>query len=85
MSSEKTITCSFKVNKDIYNAYKSIVSSNGEYVKGNLIRHMLDVIKNEEPNLETIKAIEEVEKMKSGKIKTKTYTDIDLMFEEILS
>ncbi len=30
-----TVTCSFVVDRDIYNAYKSIVSRNGENVKGN--------------------------------------------------
>ena len=38
MSTNK-ITCSFTVDRDIYNAYKSIVVKGGENVKGNLIRY----------------------------------------------
>lgn len=46
MSTNK-ITCSFTVDRDIYNAYKSIVVKGGENVKGNLIRYMLNVINYE--------------------------------------
>lgn len=63
------ITCSFTVDRDIYNAYKSIVVKSGENVKGNLIRYMLNVINYETPNSDTISAIKEVEELK--KIQTK--------------
>lgn len=53
MSTNK-ITCSFTVDRDIYNAYKSIVVKGGENVKGNLIRYMLNVINYETPNADTI-------------------------------
>ena len=46
MSTNK-ITCSFTVDRDIYNSYKSIVVKGGENVKGNLIRYMLNVINYE--------------------------------------
>lgn len=46
MSTNK-ITCSFTIDRDIYNAYKSIVVKGGENVKGNLIRYMLNVINYE--------------------------------------
>ena len=49
MSTNK-VTCSFTVDRDIYNAYKSIVVKGGENVKGNLIRYMLNVINYETPN-----------------------------------
>lgn len=68
MSTNK-ITCSFTVDRDIYNAYKSIVVKSGENVKGNLIRYMLNVINYETPNADTISAIKEVEELK--KIQTK--------------
>ena len=68
MSTNK-ITCSFTVDRDIYNAYKSIVVKGGENVKGNLIRYMLNVINYETPNADTISAIKEVEELK--KIQTK--------------
>lgn len=63
MSTNK-ITCSFTVDRDIYNAYKSIVVKGGENVKGNLIRYMLNVINYETANADTISAIKEVEELK---------------------
>ena len=71
MSTNK-ITCSFTVDRDIYNAYKSIVVKGGENVKGNLIRYMLNVINYETPNADTISAIKEVEELKKNPNK-KTY------------
>ena len=56
MSTNK-ITCLFTVDRDIYNAYKSIVVKGGENVKGNLIRYMLNVINYETSNADTISAI----------------------------
>lgn len=67
-----TVTCSFTMDRDIYNAYKSIVAGNGENVKGNLVRYMMNVIRYETPDAETIAAIEEVQKMKEDSNK-KTY------------
>ena len=55
MSTNK-ITCSFTVDRDIYNAYKSIVVNVFENVIGNLIRYMLNVIKYETPNKTVEKA-----------------------------
>lgn len=69
---KNTVTCSFTLDRDIYNAYKSIVVGNGENVKGNLVRYMLNVIKYDTPNAETIEAIEEVQKLKENPNK-KTY------------
>lgn len=65
MSTNK-ITCLFTVDRDIYNAYKSIVVKGGENVKGNLIRYMLNVINYETPNADTISAIKEVEELKKN-------------------
>lgn len=64
--SSNTVTCSFTMDREIYNAYKSIVSGKGENVKGNLVRYMLDVIKYETPNAETIAAIKEVQELKKN-------------------
>ena len=85
MSDSKTVTCSFTLDRDIYDAYKSIVIKNHENVKGNLIKYMKDVIRSEIPNKETIEAIKEVEAMKHDKTLGKAYTDIDLMMEELLA
>lgn len=69
---KNTVTYSFTLDRDIYNAYKSIVVGNGENVKGNLVRYMLNVIKYDTSNAETIEAIEEVQKLKENPNK-KTY------------
>ncbi|TDP60542.1 hypothetical protein [Aminicella lysinilytica] len=68
----KTVTCSFVMDRDVYNAYKSIVTGNGENVKGNIIRYMQSVIDYGTPNAETIEAMEEVKKLKADPDK-KTY------------
>lgn len=72
MSTNK-ITCSFTVDRDIYNAYKSIVVKGGENVKGNLISYMLNVINYETPNADTISAIKEVEELKKNPNKKQNY------------
>ncbi|MBS4900055.1 MAG: hypothetical protein KHZ87_04740 [Clostridiales bacterium] len=64
MNKANEITCSFTMDRATYNEFKSIISLNGENVKGNLVRYMLDVIKYETPNAETIQAIKEVEELK---------------------
>ena len=46
---KETITCSFTVDRELYDNYKSVVVKNHENVKGNLIRYMQRVIlENEE-------------------------------------
>ena len=74
MSTNK-ITCSFTVDRDIYNAYKSIVVKGGENVRGNLIRYMLNVINYETPNADTISAIKNPNK--------KTYASFRELLEDI--
>lgn len=81
MSTNK-ITCSFTVDRDIYNAYKSIVVKGGENVKGNLIRYMLNVINYETSNADTISAIKEVEELKKNPNK-KIYASFRELLEDI--
>lgn len=78
----KTVTCSFVMDRDIYNAYKSIVSKNGENVKGNIIRYMQSVIKYDTPNAETILAIQEVQALKKDPNK-RVYGSFDEVLEEL--
>ena len=66
MSTNK-ITCSFTVDRDIYNAY---------------IRYMLNVINYETPNADTISAIKEVEELKKNPNK-KTYASFRELLEDI--
>ena len=73
MNKSNSVTCSFTMDRDVYNAYKSVVSAYGENVKGNLVRYMKNVIKYETPNAETIEAIEEVRNLKENPNK-KTYS-----------
>lgn len=82
MSKLNSVTCSFTMDRDIYNAYKSVVSAYGENVKGNLVQYMKNVIKYEIPNAETIEAIEEVRKLKENPNK-KTYSNFSDLMKEI--
>lgn len=84
MNNNNTVTCSFSMDRELYNDYKSIVSKNGENVKGNIVRYMQNVIQYETPNAETIEAIEEVQRMKADPSISKTYTNIDEMMKELL-
>ena len=61
---QNTVTCSFTMDRDIYNAYKSIVVRDGENVKSNLVRYMKSVIQYDTPIAETIPAIEVVQRLK---------------------
>ena len=79
---KNTVTCSFIMDKDIYNAYKSIVVRNGENVKGNLIRYMKNVVQYDTPNAETIEAIKEVQELKKNTNKKK-YSSFAELLEDL--
>ncbi|MDE5765084.1 MAG: hypothetical protein K2N49_06640 [Ruminococcus sp.] len=78
----KTVTCSFVLDRDVYNAYKSIVSRNGENVKGNIVRYMQSVIQYDTPNADTILAIQEVQALKKDTNK-KVYSSFSEILEEL--
>lgn len=78
-SASENVTCSFTMDRDTYNKYKSIVVRNGQNVKENIINYMLSVIQYETPNADTIEAIEEVQRLKADPNK-KTYNS----FAELL-
>jgi len=82
MNKSNSVTCSFTMDRDVYNAYKSVVSAYGENVKGNLVRYMKNVIKYETPNAETIEAIEEVRNLKENPNK-KTYSSFAGLMKNI--
>lgn len=82
MNKSNSVTCSFTMDRDVYNAYKSVVSAYGENVKGNLVRYMKNVIKYETPNAETIEAIEEVRNLKENPNK-KTYSSFAELMKDI--
>lgn len=79
---QKTVTCSFTMDRDTYNAYKSIVAREGENVKSNLVRYMKSVIQYGIPNAETIAAIEEVQRLKADPNK-KTYSSFAEILEDL--
>lgn len=79
---ENRVTCSFTMDRDVYNAYKSIVVRNGENVKGNLVKYMKSVIRHEIPNRETLAAIEEVKALKKNPHK-KTYDSFAALLEDL--
>jgi len=72
------------MDREVYNAFKSIITRNGENVKGNIIRYMQNVIAYEIPNAETIAAIEEVQRMKADPTIGKTYNTVDEMMRDLL-
>ena len=82
MNKSNSVTGSFTMDRDVYNAYKSVVSAYGENVKGNLVRYMKNVIKYETPNAETIEAIEEVRNLKENPNK-KTYSSFAELMKDI--
>ena len=84
MKNNNTVTCYFSMDRDVYNAFKSIITGNGENVKGNIVRYMQSVIDYGIPNAETIAAIEEVQKMKSDPKIGKTYNTVDEMMRDLL-
>ena len=84
MGSSNTVTCSFTLDRETYDAYKSIVVKNHQNIKGNLIRYMQYVIDYETPNAETIDAIEEVQRMKADPTLGKTYGSVDDMMGDLL-
>jgi hypothetical protein len=72
------------MDRKLYNAFKSIITRNGENVKGNIIRYMQNVVNYEIPNAETIAAIEEVQRMKADPAIGKTYNNVDEMMRDLL-
>ena len=80
--STNTVTCSFVMDRDVYNAFKSIVSKHGENVKGNIVRDMQSVIKYDTPNADTILAIQEVQALKKDPNK-KIYGSFSEVLEEL--
>lgn len=79
------VTCSFTMDRDTYNAFKSIVIRHRQNVKENLINYMQSVIDTEIPNADTINAMQEVEAMKDDSSRGKTYHNVDSMMQELLS
>ena len=77
-----TVTCSSVMDRDVYNTFKSIVSKNGENVKGNIVRYMQSVIKYDTPNADTILAIQEVQQLKKDPNK-KIYSSFSEVLEEL--
>ena len=77
-----TVTCSFVMDRDVYNTFKSIVSKHGENVKGNIVRYMQSVIQYDIPNAETILAIREVQELK-GDPNKKVYGSFHEILEEL--
>ena len=77
-----TITCSFTMDRNVYNIFKSIVARHGENVKGNLVRYMQDVILYDTPNSDTILAIQEVQQLKKDQNK-RIYKSFSEVLEEL--
>jgi len=76
------VTCSFVMDRNIYNTFKSIVSRQGQNVKGSIVKYMQSVIQYDTPNAETILAIEEAEVLKKDPNK-KVYSSFGEVLEEL--
>ena len=76
------ITCSFVMDRNVYNTFKSIVSKQGQNVKGNIVRYMQNVIRYDTPNADTIMAIQEVEALKNDPNK-RVYNSFSEVLEEL--
>lgn len=76
------ITCSFVMDRNIYNTFKSIVSKQGQNVKGSIVQYMQSVIQYDTPNADTILAIQEVEKLKKDPNK-RIYSSFSEVLEEL--
>lgn len=82
MKSTDMVTCSFVMDRDVYNTFKSIVSKQGQNVKGSIVQYMQSVIKYDTPNADTILAIEEVQKLKKNPNK-RIYNSFSEALEEL--
>lgn len=83
IANSKMVTCSFQMNRDVYNQYKSIVVRNGRNVKEDIIKYMQNVIATDTPNAETLAVFKEVEQMKADNSLGRAYNDVDEMMEDL--
>lgn len=70
------------MDRDVYNTFKSIISKQGQNVKGSIIKYMQSVIQYETPNADTILAIQEADALKNDPNK-KVYSSFDEVLEEL--
>lgn len=70
------------MDRDVYNTFKSIISKQGQNVKGSIIKYMQSVIQYETPNVDTILAIQEADALKNDPNK-KVYSSFDEVLEEL--
>ena len=76
------ITCSFVMDRNVYNTFKSIVSKHGQNVKGSIVQYMMSVIQYDTPNADTVLAIKEVEALKKDPNK-RVYSSFSEILEEL--
>ncbi len=76
------VTCSFVMDRNVYNTFKSVISKQGENVKGNIVKYMQSVIQYDTPNADTILAIHEVENLKKDPNK-RVYSSFSEVLEEL--
>lgn len=77
-----TVTCSFVMDRDVYDAFKSVVSKHGQNVKGSIVQYMQSVIRYNNPNADTILAIREAEALKKDPNK-RVYNSFSEVLEEL--
>ena len=79
----KSVTCSFVLDKDIYNAFKSVVNRNGENIEENIVRYVKNVILHDTSNPDTILAIQEVQDLKKNPNK-RVYNSFREILDELV-
>lgn len=77
-----TITCSFVMDRNMYNTFKGVISKYGQNVKGSIVKYMQSVIQYDTPNAETILAIQEAEALKKDPNK-KVYSSFSDVLQEL--
>ena len=77
-----TVTCSFVMDRDVYDAFKSVVSKHGQNVKGSVVQYMQSVIRYNTTNADTILAIQEAEALKKDPNK-RVYNSFSEALEEL--
>lgn len=77
-----TVTCSFVMDRNLYNAFKSVITRDGQNVKGCLTEYMKSVVDYEKANPATVIAIKEARELEKDPNR-KVYKSFSEVLEEI--
>ncbi len=83
MNGTKTVTFSFAVNEQLYDAYETALVIHGEAIKNNFINYVKDLVEEDESSEGLIEAIREVEEMEKNPHLYKSYSCFAEILEEL--